>query len=407
MAESALASIVLSFKYRLLPTRAQHRALERILEDQRQLYNAALEERIDCYKKTGVSLSYLDQCRGLTDWRAGDQQAASVPLLVQRWTIKRVDEAFRAFFRRAKGRRTKAGFPRFRAVSRWRSFGFNEAFGIRLTGRRINFKGVPGGVRVHFHRRPPKGKVLSCTFARDGKGWSVCFQMRVESTEQRQATRSIGIDVGLSSLATMSDGTLIPNPRHAKRAEKELRRRQRALARCKRGSNRRRKVRAQVSRIHRKVADTRGTHLHQVSADLVNRFDLIAVEKLNVKGLAGSMLAKSVHDASWGRLRQLLAYKAEKAGAQLIEVDPRHTSQTCPQCGQVAAKALAQRIHRCDCGCEMDRDHAAALVILGKAVAGLGAHNVAGYGERALGNANRSDSQVGTLPKARVGLEFF
>jgi putative transposase len=361
----------LTYRYRLLPTRQQHQALARILEGQRQLYNAALAERIDCYSKTGNGRTYVDQCAALTQWRRDDIDAKACPLNIHRWTIRRVDDAYKAFFRRVKQRSAKAGFPRFRGKGWWNSFGFNEFVGANFDGKRIRFASMPGALRVHMHREMPEGRLLSCTFTRDGRGWFVAFQMRIAAAEVRAPTASVGIDVGLTTLAALSDGTAIPNPRHAKRAEREMRRRQRALARCKQGSNGRRKVRAEVTRWHRKITATRDTHLHQISADLVKRFDLIAVEKLNVKGLAGSMLAKSVHDASWGKLRQLLTYKAERAGAQLIEVNPRHTSQTCPECG---------------CGCCLDRDHAAALVILGKAVAGLGAHNVAGCGERAPGN---------------------
>lgn len=379
-------TMVLSYKFRLLPTKRQHRALERILEDQRLLYNAALQERIDCYAKTGKGRTYVDQCAALTEWRRDDEDARSCPPNVQRWTIRRVDDAYKAFFRRHRARSGKAGFPRFRGKGWWNSFGFNEFSGIHFDGKRLRLSSMPGGVRVHMHRAMPEGRPLACSFTKDGKGWSVAFQVRTACAATRPIAASVGIDVGLSNLAIFSDGTAIPNPRHAKRAERELRRRQRALARCKRGSNRRRKVRAEAAQLHRTVVAGRDTYLHQVSAALVKRFDLIAVEKLNVHGLAGSRLAKSVHDASWGRLRQLLTYKAERAGAQLIEVDPRHTSQTCPECGQVEAKTLAQRIHQCDCGCRLDRDHAAALVILGKAVAGLGALNVADCGERALGN---------------------
>lgn len=386
MADDQVSSIILTFKFRLLPTRAQHRALESILEDQRLLYNAALEERIGCYRRTGKGRSYMDQCKALTEWRRHDATAGATPLSLQRWTLMRVDGAFSAFFQRVASRRSKAGFPRFRGVGRWRSFGFASFRGIRFDGKRLRFAGLPGGIRVRLHRPIPAGKPLSCAFTRDHKGWTICFQMRVACDQPRAPERAVGVDVGLTSLAALSDGSIIPNPRHARRAERELRRRQRALARCKRGSNRRKKVRATAARLYRKVADTRATHLHQVSADLVRRFDLIAVEKLNVKGLAGSMLAKPVHDASWGKLRQMLAYKAERAGAQLIEVNPRLTSQTCPDCGQVASKTLAQRTHECDCGCVLDRDVAAARVILGRAVAGPGALNVAGCGARAPGN---------------------
>lgn len=384
--------ICLTYRYRLLPTRQQHRALSRILEDQRQLYNAALQERMDCHAKTGKGRTYVDQCAALTEWRQDAAEARACPANIQRWTLRRVDDAYKAFFRRLKKRDGKAGFPRFRGEGGWNSFGFNEFCGIRFDGKRLRLSSMPGALRVHLHRQLPSGKLLACTFTRDGRGWAVAFQMRVPIADARAPVERVGIDVGLSSLATLSDGTAIPNPRHAKRAEREMRRRQRALCRCARGSNRRSKVREEVARWHRKIAAARNTYLHQVSANLVRRFDLIAVEKLNIRGMAASMLAKPVHDASWGKLRQLLTYKAERAGAQLIEVDPRHTSQTCPECGQVEAKALSQRIHQCDCGCRLDRDHAAALVILGKAVAGLGALKTAECRTSAPGNLAISET---------------
>lgn len=386
MVDATISTQVLTYKYRLFPSKRQHAALARICEEQRQLYNAALQERIDCYAKTGATRTYIDQCKALSEWRQGDVNAAHCPLNLQRWTVKRVDDAYKAFFRRLKTRDGKAGFPRFRGKGRWRAFGFTEFRGIRFDGKRLRFAGMPGGLRVHLHRSLPGGRPLACVFRRDDKGWYVCFQMRVPCAEPATEQNAVGADVGLNSLAALSTGEHIPNLRHARRAEKELRRRQRKLSRCKRGSNRRRKVKANVARLHRKVADTRRTHLHQVSADLTKRFDRVAVERLNVKGMAGSRLAKSIQDASWGTLREMLRYKAEKAGGGLIEVNPRYTSQTCPNCGSIKAKALSERVHECDCGCVMDRDVAAARVILHRAVVGPGARKQAGCGEAVPGN---------------------
>lgn len=386
MAEGELPTIVLSFKFRLLPTRQQHRALERILEDQRQLYNAALQERIDCHRKTGKGRTYIDQAKALTEWRAGDEDAAKTPANLQRWTIHRVDAAYNAFFRRLK-KAGKAGFPRFRGKSGWRTFGFREFSGIRLDAKRLRFSSMPGGIRVHHHRPLPAGKPLSCTFTRDDKGWSVAFQMRVACEPDRDVRTVTGIDMGITHLVVLSDGSLIPNPHHAKRAEKELRRRSRALARCKKGSNRRAKVRQSVVRLHRRVSDARTTGLHQVSAYLVRQYDLIAVEKMNVKGLAGGILAKPIHDVGWSKLREFLVYKAAKAGSQVIEVSPHFTSQACSGCGVIVPKPLKVRVHSCtECGTVMDRDHNAALNILRKAVVGLEAHNVGHQPERATGN---------------------
>jgi putative transposase len=368
VADESIPSICLTFKYRLLPRQKQHRALEAICESQRQLYNAALEERVGCYRVTGKGRTYYDQSKALTELRQ-DPEFSNIPVNIQRWTLRRLDEAYQAFFRRVKVRGERAGFPRFRGKGRWDSFGFREFDGALLRGKRLYFKGMPGGLLVHLHRPLPEGRVCSCVFRRDVKGWTVCFQVRVPRKEIPATGKQVGIDVGLTHLATLSTGETIPNPRTARRAERELRRRQRALSRCQKGSNRRRKVRKQVTRLHAKVANARTTYLHQISSRLVKDYDLIGVEKLNVAGLASSVLAKSVHDASWGRLGEMLAYKAAWAGRQLVKVDARNTSQACSGCGVLVRKELSERRHCCPaCGLELDRDHNAALNVLRRAV---------------------------------------
>jgi putative transposase len=364
MATADIPPIVLTYKFRLLPTRKQHEAMERILEDQRILYNSALAERIDCFRKIGKSISYYDQCKSLTAIRAECDGWADYPAMLQRGTLARLHESFQGFFRRVKKGDAKAGFPRFKGRNWFKSFEFTEWSGITLRGRRIRFKGLPGSLRVHMHRALPSDEIRSCIFKRDARGWHVCLAVRVAVNEKRSTRRAVGIDMGISTLAMLSTGEAIPNPKIARNAEKAMRLTQRKLARCKRGSNRRKKVRERFTRLHRKIANTRRTYLHQVSARLVGDYDLIAIEKLNVKGLAASILARDVHDAGWSTLKDMLKYKAAKAGTSIVEVDCRKTSQTCPECGVVKKKTLSQRIHRCECGCTLDRDHAAALVIL-------------------------------------------
>jgi len=355
-----------------------------MLDSQRTLYNAALEERIGAWRR-GVSLTYIDQCKGLTECRKALPEMAATPLNIQRGTLKRLDEAYKAFFRRAKVRSGKAGFPRFRGGGWFNSFDFNEFAGIRFDGKRLRWSGMPSGLRVHLHRPVPEGKILTAKFKRDAKGWSVCFVIRVETPEKRIVSSAVGIDVGIKTLAATSDGLLIPNPHAARRAERELRRRQRALARCKRGSNNRRKARSRVARLHAKVVNARATRLHQISAMLVNRYDAIVVEALNVKGLSKGILARDVHDAGWSGLREMMRYKAAKAGAHFIEVDPKFTSQTCPDCGSLKAKTLAERMHECACGCVLDRDVAAARVILSRAGMGPGVLKLGGCAVAAPG----------------------
>jgi putative transposase len=380
--------VFLTYKYRLLPTREQHAALEKICESQRQLYNAALEERIDCYRKTGRGRTYFDQCKAVAEWRRDDAEARVTPANLQRWTLQRLDDAYKAFFRRVRSRNDRVGFPRFRGAGRWRSFGFNEFCGIRWNGLRLRWSGLPGAMRVHLHRPPPPASsIRSFVFTRDAKGWTVCFRVDWAAPERRPPSTGVGIDLGLNVFAYQSDGVVIPSPRIARRAEKEMRRRQRALARCARGSKGRQKARSRLAALHTKIANTRATWLHQHSAHIANSYDIIAAEDLNVSGMIKNQtLARSIADASWSKFLGMVSYKAEKAGGTFVTVNPRNTSQRCSGCGELVPKSLAVRTHACpSCGLVIDRDWNAALNILA-AVVGRGADNVARQGVRRPGN---------------------
>ena len=372
--------MILTYRYRLLPLKSQYRALERLCAAQRELYNAALEERIDCYRKTGKARTYIQQCKALTECRHELDDMGELPVYLQRWTLKRLDEAFHGFFRRLKARSGKVGFPRFRGEGRWEAFGFAEFRGIRFDGKRLRFAGMPGGLKVHLHRGLPEGvEVRSCVFRQDGAGWFVCLQVAVPTPQKRAITSVIGVDLGLEVFAYCSDNVPIPNPRIARRAETELRRVQRALSRCQRGSHRRHKVRTQVARVHRKITNTRNSWLHTESAGLVKRADLIIVEDLKVANMIRHpILARSIADASWSRFVSKLAYKVEKTGGHLTRVDPRNTSQECSRCHRLVPKSLAVRTHKCPfCSLVMHRDYNGSLNVR-RAGIGAGALNVIG-----------------------------
>ena len=396
----------LTYRYRILPAKAQHRALERILESQRQLYNGALQERIEAYRKAGVTRTYFDQTKALTEWRQSDAEARALPLSIQRATLKRLDEAYRGFFRRVNAG-AMPGFPRFRGKGWFDSFGFREFEGISLDRGRLRFKGMPGTLRAHIHRPLPAGAVIkSCVFRRDAKGWTVGFVLHALTPALREGRRAVGIDLGITTFAMLSDGTAIPSARAGRRAERRLRIAQRALCRKARSSNRRRKARLQVRRCHSAIVARRSNHLHQASARLVRDFDIIAVEALQVRPLARGILAKDVHDASWTRFISMLRYKAAKAGARVIEVNPINTTQECSGCGTKVPKELRDRQHECPhCGLSVDRDLNAARNILNRAGAGPGLHNVAGCGVRAGGNFGMyvaPGRNAETLPKLTI-----
>lgn len=361
---------MLTYRYKIRTSNKQDRILSSILEDQRILYNAALQERIDCYKKTKNTISYFDQCKSLTEIRKYNktQNLKNIPANIQRWTLHKIHHSYNAFFRRVKISRNKSGFPRYRSKNRWRSFGFNEFSGIQLKDNNLLFNELK--IHVDMHRPLSIGKITGCVFTKTHFGWYVSIEVKTEKIELKKTINKIGIDVGLTHLATLSDGTHIPNIRSTKKYEKELRRKQRALSRCKKGSNRRNKVKLSVARVYRKIKNTRDTNLHQIAANLINTYDMIGIEKLNIKGMiANPNLSKAITDASWYTFMQYLDYKAERAGCQVIKINSKYTSQMCSDCGLIDKNNRNQEKFLCvSCRCKMQADHNAAINILNRAV---------------------------------------
>lgn len=353
--------MLLSYKFRVYPDRTQTAALSDMLGAFCDLYNAALQQRIEAYRRQGKSLRYADQAGELKAVRLADDRLASLSFSAEQQVLRRLDKTFQAFFRRVK-QGGNPGFPRFRAKARFHAADFRVGDGltIRKSGM-LGIVGVPGEVKVRWHRILPSASKSAILTRQCGK-WFVVFHVDVAAVD-RAGPDSVGIDFGLTSLIALSNGHTEPRPNWTRRAAKELRRRQRALARCKRGSAVRRKRKAALARFQARIANKRRDALHKLSRDLVNQFGRIAAENLNVKGLARGMLTKHVADASWAQLIQMIDYKAANAGVEFIRVDPRGTSQTCPECGQIAVKTLAERTHRCECGCTLDRDVAAAMVV--------------------------------------------
>lgn len=366
---------VLSYKHRLYPSRAQAEALTGMLGAFCDLYNAALQQRIEAYRRQGVTLRYGQQASELKAIRAADERLAGFSFSAEQQVLRRLDKAFAAFFRRLKAKGGKAGFPRFRAKSRYDSAEFRVGDGLTLrkTGR-LGILGIPGEVKVKWHRALPEGaKVGAAVVSRSCGKWFACFQIEVPDAEAPERPFApVGVDLGLASLVALSTGERVPAPRHAAKAAKALRRAQRSAARKERHSRRQRKAKIRVARLHAHVAAQRRDFSHKLSRSLADRFTHIAFESLNITGLARGILAKSVHEAAWSQLLQHVRYKAESAGSVVALVDPCGTSQTCPECGTVAPKSLRERTHRCDCGCVLDRDVAAARVVLLRAGFGPG-----------------------------------
>jgi putative transposase len=359
----------LTYKYQLLPTPTQAAFLAGQLKEAASLYNAALEERIGAYRLCRKSISYYDQASQLKAMRA-DGCLAIVNFSCSQDVLRRVDKTFSAFFARCKRGEKKVGFPRFRSFRRYDSITFPfHGNGCKLIGSKLRIQSA-GAIKVNLHR-PVKGKIKTVTIKREAARWFACFSVERDPEPLPLNERATGIDVGLTSFAVLADGTKIENPRHYRNAEARLRRCQRKAARRRKGSIRRRKAVLLLQRAHVHIRNQRSDFHHKLSRQLVNSYGVIAVEDLNVKGLAGGMLAKSVHDAGWASFFKILSYKAEDAGRGIVKVNAKGTSQTCT-CGAVVPKTLADRWHKCSvCGLSAGRDHVSAQVILQRSGIGL------------------------------------
>lgn len=400
------ATMVLTYRVRLEPTWKQRRALERILEQQRQLYNAALQERIACYEKTGRTLNDISQSKSLTEIRAFDPTFAGVQRRIQRATLIRLQRAFQAFFRRAKaGAGGASGFPTFRAHVKsvghkhlvgfgFEGFGFDAPLQIRFDGRRLHFMGLPGGLRVSkrdLRRVPPLTPETwkGVHFKRTRTGWQATFQIvtPLDAHRRGRGTRAAGLDWGTSVLAALSTGRIEANPRYREEAVPEMRAHERRVARRQKGSKRRLKARWSKQGVEKKIADRRRNRFDKLSKALVIQHGLVAIEDLSVSQMMdaerpGETLPAHVKrrrnrealEAAPYMLRQMLAYKAPRFGAELRIVEAKHTTQECFWCGLPHFKELTEPEHVCTTpglyfGKRAPRKVNAARVILKRALA--------------------------------------
>ena len=363
-----------------------------MLEDHRQLYNAALEHRKTAYATAGVTVRYGEQSADLKHIRRAD------PVGQGRWsfcsqqaTLRRLDKAFTAFFRRVKTGE-KPGYPRFKGCGWFDTVEWPEdGDGCRWdcqpgSGQvRVRLQGV-GQVKVRQHRQV-RGIIKTVSVKREGSRWYVILSCDNVPADPLPVTGAVtgavtGIDLGVASFLTTSEGAHVDNPRYLKASQGKLASAQRALARSKRGSGRRRKARARVAAAHRKVRRQRLDFAHKVALGLVRRHDMIAHEALHIRNMtrsakgtpanpgtnvaAKSGLNKSILDAGWGVFLSVLHAKAESAGRLIVEVDARYTSQRCARCGHTAAgNRINQDVFRClSCGHLAHADQNAASNIL-------------------------------------------
>ncbi len=376
-------SRMLAYKYRLYPTKKQAVRLQEVLDRCRELYNAAVQERRDAYKMCGVSIGYNQQAAQLPEIKAIRPEYQDIHSQVLQDVLRRVDKAFKAFFRRVKNGE-KPGYPRFQGYGRYESFTFPQS-GFSLTVDNRVCLSKMGTIKVKRHREL-QGTIKTCTVKREGTHWYVVFTCEVkQEVVYHPSEETVGIDLGLLHFATLSDGSTIENPRHLRTGERKLKKAQEVLSRKKRGSKRRRKVAERVGKHHRHIRNQRRDFHHKEARKLVNSYGVIVFEELQPASMskrpkpkqdevtgaylpngasAKAGLNKSILDAGWGQFQQIVVSKAEWAGSRVLFVSPKYTSQMCSGCGAIARKELSERWHSCSCGCSLDRDHNAAINIL-------------------------------------------
>lgn len=303
-----------AYKFRVYPTPKQSEILSNTLLCCQRLYNVALEQRKEAYRIAQKSVSYKKQQNELPKLKENFPDYANIHSQVLQNVLCRVDLAFKGFFRR------EAGFPRYKSKDRYDSFCYPQS-GFAIKNGRVEFSKI-GLVKVKFHRAIPVGsKIKTCTVKREGTKWFVIFacDVPVIHKEKVAVKNAIGIDLGLTDFAVLSNGTKIKNPKYLKQSEAKLKELQ-----SKYSKGKSKLVRRKLTNLHRKVANQRKDFQHKLSHSLVNTFDLIAYEDLKVK----------------------------------------QTTQRCSGCDSIVPKSLYERSHKCPhCGYESTRDCNAALNI--------------------------------------------
>ncbi len=355
-----------AYSFRIYPSKNQEVKLIKTLNTCRRLYNDALAERKRRIELNRLRrdkpewISYEDQANNLSSNKDSFQKEVHSQVLQN--VLKRVNKSIENFF-------NGFGFPRFKGKNRYNSFTYPQSgFEVEIEDGKegkLTLSKI-GKMRIILHR-DIEGRIKTCTIKRDVDQWYAIFTVEIKkSIEKVPVETKIGIDVGLISLLALSNGEMVEPPKFLRQSEQKLAKEQRRLLRKKLRSNNRKNRRTIVAKVHQKIRNQRKDFAHKTARNLVNRFDLIAFENLQIQNmLANHHLAKSIMDAGWYQIQILTASKAEEAGKQVKLCIANGTSQTCHVCGNIQKMTLHDRIFRCNqCGNVENRDTNSANVVL-------------------------------------------
>lgn len=356
-----------SYKYRIYPSKITEIKLNQILNSCRYLYNSMLEYEKCVYEKDIRFANKIELNNLLPDLKIINPNIKIIHSQVLQNVNDRIIKSFNGFFTRVKKGQI-VGYPRFKNVHRYNSFTYPQSGFKFLSDKKLDLSKI-GEVNIRLHRAI-KGKVKTLTIEKTPTNkWFAVFSCESHNNLLLKSDNNhIGIDVGLTKFATLSNGLEIDNPRYLKSSLERLRLKSRQLSKKKKGSSNRFKSRLKLAKLHEKISNQRLDFLHKETRKLVNSYSLIAIEDLDISSMNNRYLQLSINDASWNKFRQLLTYKAEEAGCKLICIEPRGTTQECSKCGNIVEKKLGDRLHKClSCGLSLSRDLNSAFNILNKA----------------------------------------
>jgi len=362
-----------TYMFRIYPTKAQEMTLCETIETCRRTYNSFLDD------KTKNGTGFKDQRSNLSRRRKEDKYLKKVHSQVLQNISSRLQLAFQSYDKGI------TGYPRFKRTGKYNSFTYPQATGFALSNGRLRLAFV-GRVRIRQHREVP-GKIKTCTVVRRLDCWYAGITTEIASNDKGDTLKlPIGLDLGIHSVVTLSDGTQIPGPRFLAKRAARLRTLQRSLSRKCPNSNNREKARLKFARAWRKVGNQRMDFAHKLSRLLADNYSPIFFEDLDIRKMTGNrQLASAILDSCWGMLRRLTASKAESCNGRVMLVDPRWMSQKCSRCGSIENPSHGTRTFSCrSCGLVLDRDINAAKNILKMGL-------------------ERARVEAGPLPTPRVG----
>ncbi len=371
--------------------------MERWLELLRRHWNYALGQRLDWLNRTRSPIdrcslisepigeipepvNYYTQQAALKETKGLFPEYKQIYAETQQVNLQRLNKAWDRW-RKPDANGNRGGRPRFKRPGELRSFVFprvnNSKAGAHLIDGVLKLSRI-GSIPVVMHRLLPDGFTLKqCTVIKKADGWYCCISMKDDTVPEIlpvDAVKSaVGIDVGLEKFLTTSDGEAVPIPQFYRNAQDRLAKAQKVMSRRVKGSNNWKKAKNKVALLNLYLARCRKEFHYQVAHWLCSKYDLIAHENLNIKGLARTKLAKSIHDAAWGKFLEILQAVAVKRGLLVQEVNPRGTSIECFNCGSRVEKSLSERVHFCfSCDVKIDRDWNSGINILNRGLMAVG-----------------------------------